>query len=108
MALGARHKQLRDEYANDLTRAAAIARERYDASSGRPVASDTVVLGVIITYYFRCTRLNEEIAAQGGDDEVEPLTFVHEMLTGTYQDLWKFLAELPYLPLGLRRDDTRV
>jgi hypothetical protein len=108
MALGPRHRKLLNDYVRDLNRAADIARARPAESRRSPLASDPIVLGVIIQYFFLCQRLNEAIAEEGGDDEVEPLTFVHEMLTGTYQDLWKFIAELPYLPLGLRRDDTRV
>jgi hypothetical protein len=121
MAMGTRHKSLLESYVADLRAAAKIAQAaRANVGSGPPPYSTGLlnpstlpaahprVLGVIIEYFFRCKKLNEEIEAQGGDDEVEPLTFVLEMLTGTHQDAWNFVATLPYLPLGLRQDDSRV
>lgn len=126
--MGPRHRELFAAYVTDLRSAADVATTRFEEEvqrevrSGRPVdeartavrlqrgptAADPRVLGVIIQYFFRAARLNEEIEKEGGTDEVQPLVFVHEMLTGRNQELWSFLAELPYLPLGLRRDDSRV
>ena len=65
------------------------------------------MLGIIIKYFFLCTNLNEKMGEEG-KGFVEPLVFVHEMLSGGHQDLWDFVAELPYLPLGLRKDESRV
>jgi len=126
--IGRRHQALFDEYVRELRSAAAGAQIRFETEVEKarrsgiseaearetvrrhrgPAAADPRVLGVIIQYFFRDQRLNEEVEAAGGDDEVAPLVFVHEMLTGDHQDLWRFLSELPYLPLGLRRDDSRV
>jgi hypothetical protein len=121
MAMGPRHESLFEAYVADLRAAAKLANAaRANIHSGTPTGGEGLpnpsllpaahprVLGVIIEYFFRCKRLNEEIEAQGGDDSVEPLTFVHEMLSGANQELWDFVATLPYLPLGLRQDDSRV
>jgi hypothetical protein len=106
MALGQEHAKLFESYVADLKQAVQLARE---ASQGVvPAAAHPRVLGVVIEYFFRCLKLNQDIEEQGGTDEVEPLVFVHEMLSGTHQDLWRALAELPYLPPGLDREDEWV
>jgi hypothetical protein len=106
MAMGDRHQQLFDEYVEELSRALTAARR--DHRGRLPLASDPRVLGVLIEYFFRCQRLNERLEDEGERDEVEPLVFVHEMLGGTHQELWRLLAELPYMPPGLNKDDEWV
>jgi hypothetical protein len=105
MALGQEHEKLFESYVADLKQAVQHAR---GTSQGSLAAAHPRVLGVVIEYFFRCIKLNQDIEEQGGTDEVEPLVFVHEMLSGTHQDLWRALAELPYLPPGLDREDEWV
>jgi hypothetical protein len=127
--MGPVHRALRDEYVRELSEASEIARREYqrevvrenaqhrgDLESAKeavrkrlgPPAAHPRVLGVIIKYFFACQRANEELKHAGAEDYVDPKVFVHEMLSGKHQDLWEFLADLDYLPLGLRRDDTWV
>ena len=127
--MGPRHRQLFESYVDELTKvqtqahvsfADAVRREQLSsrvsseeaeaavrARSGPPAAHPRV-LGTITKYFFASKALNEELERQGVDDFVYPQVFVHEMLTGKHQDLWEFLADLDYLPIGLTPDDEWV
>ena len=124
-----RHQQLFEEYVHDLQSVAPEARASF-ASAVRqeqllrqlsqsaaeaavrktkgPPAAHPRVLGTISAYFFSCQYLNEQSERRGLDEVVYPLVFVHEMLSGRHQDLWEFLSELDYLPVGLLQDDTWV
>jgi hypothetical protein len=106
MAMEKQHADLFDRYVKDLTSALDVARRARTA--GLPPAAHPRVLGVVIEYFFACERLNEAMEAEGRGGTVEPVVFVHEMLSGTHQALWRALAQLPYLPPGLSRDDEWV
>jgi hypothetical protein len=123
--MGPEHKNLFGAYVAELTRArhAAVTERSYRSDSrfvpipmpdtpgdtaAAPPAAHPRVLGTITTYFFACQRLNSELEAKGSEHFVYPQVFVHEMLSGQQQELWDFLAELPYLPLGLTPDDTWV
>jgi hypothetical protein len=123
--MGPDHKKLFQAYVSELNRARQVAsvnsshrndprfvpapsaaeRTRRPAP---PPAAHPQVLGTITKYFFACKRLNEELESQGLDYFVYPQVFVHEMLTGQQQELWEFLADLPYLPVGLKPDDSWV
>ena len=128
MPMGPSHHELFADYVRELGDARRIAvnwrRSQIDAAveSGAsvdevegiltakygPPAAHPRVLGAIIKYFFLCQALNATHQPGVAKSFAEPLVFVHEMLSGKHEDLWNFLAELPYLPLGLRADDTRV
>jgi hypothetical protein len=105
LAKAARAKDIKAAVAAGMTGEDAGAE--LDRSQG-PAAAHPKVLGLIVKYYFRCRDLNDELKDQDDDESFEdPMDFVHELLAD-YDDLYDFLAELPYLPLGLRKDDSRV
>jgi hypothetical protein len=128
MGMGPEHRRLLDYYVRDLREVAKIAQTEYSGQlegeiadgADEETALDSVrrrqgppaahprVLAVIRKYFFECQKLNERQEESGSDDYVYPHVFVHEMLSGKFQDLWDFVAELDYLPIGVDRDQNWI
>ena len=120
MGMGQAHRKLFERYVEELERVSVLAEAEYhkrgedtDGPRARggwrgPPAAHPRVIAIIREYFFACKRLNEELEATGSDEYVEPLVFVHEMLTGKHQELWDFIAELTFLPFGVDRDEEWV
>ena len=109
-----RHDELFAAYVVDLRAALAAAAERFDNSTVRPpleragqvpLAVDPRVIAVIRRYFFACDRLNRD--EEGGSQEL-PHVFVVERLSGKHDDVWKAVAELPYLPIGTDELDNWI
>jgi hypothetical protein len=126
--MGPDHKRLFDQFVQELTAVKTVAATAFEndvqreVSTGRPRADaeQTVrrrrgppaahprVLAVVRKYYFVCHDLNEQKEAAGVDEFVTPIDFVNEHLMGKYEDLWEFLSELVYLPIGVNQAGKQV
>jgi hypothetical protein len=122
------HKRLFDDFVQELAAAKLLAerafndevgkgvsagqrREDADASVRRrrgPPAAHPRVLAIVRKYYFACHHLNEQKEAAGVDEFVTPIDFVNEHLMGKHEDLWEFLSELVYLPIGVDASGKQV
>jgi hypothetical protein len=107
-----RHDELFAEYVLALREAVGAARMEFDTSTVRPplaaggggsipIVVDPRVIAVIRRYFFACDRLNRE---KSSPSEL-PHVFVVERLSGSHDDLWNLMVDLPYLPIGTDEQD---
>jgi len=73
-----------------------------------PPASHPRVIEVLRRYYFACDRLNREIEDKGGGEWIGPAVFLLEDQGGRFRDVWAFVTELPFLPIGYDQDGNPV
>ena len=128
MNLISTHEQLFDQYVAELSEMAEIAKTQFDQKVAfetnrglseedahaavriqqGPVAAHPCVLAIIRKYFFACDKLNREIEERGEEEFTYPNDFVHDMLAGSHEELWEFIADLDYLPIGVSRDEEWI
>lgn len=110
------HDELYDEFAAEIRALMPAARawreERLRGQTGLPrhvgpPASHPRVIEVVRRYYFACDRLNQENEESGGD-WMSPAAFLLEAQGRSYDDVWTFVTELPFLPIGYDADGNPV
>jgi hypothetical protein len=80
----------------------ARAHEKLDMEA--PVCTDTRVVGVIRKYWLKCVMLNREDSLTA----VDPREFLLGWLRTSAPDLERFLAPLPFWPVGKDEDGNWV
>ncbi len=125
--VGPRHRKLFDQYVKDLRRAqewalswwTSMIRTELQATPDQRDAERNVsrrnpvgpvahvgVIYVLRRYWLDCVALNREVPAA---EQVQPEDFLLGfLLYSSYGDLGRFVAQLPYWPIGLDADGNWI